>query len=541
MPSTAFRQSRRSFIALAATLAATGVPRSVRAAPAAGGEPPGAPAGPAADHSAAFQAVVERLQGAMAELGVPGAAIGILSRGQEEHAVLGVTSVETGAPVTPETLFAVGSITKTFTATALMRLVEAGAVDLDSPVRAVLPHLRLADESVAARVSLRHLLTHTAGWWGDYFTDTGGADDAVERFVAAVLPTLEQLAPLGAQINYNNSGFILLGRIIEVLTGRPYRQALDDLVLRPLGLRQSAFSPAEIERRSGVVGHYATPAGVVPVTPRYLPRNVDPAGGLWSTTREQLRYARFHLAAGAGGHDLLRRETVEQMQTIQVPFPFQPGQGIGLSWLLSQQPGLRLVNHDGDTYGQHASLLLVPEHDFAFSLLTNAAPGGVLATQVALTAALTRYGLVPGPATPPMAANGATGPEAPASPSTPALPPALPLPPETLAQYAGLYRLPSGTSALRVEGDTLRVYSEVVRLPGHITPNIPGVPMGMPELPQGLPLRFVREDIALLVADGLGLLPVIFLRRPDGSVGWLQVGLRLMPRVEPGPATAPLV
>jgi CubicO group peptidase (beta-lactamase class C family) len=202
----------------------------VQAAPSSGGptsqateNPVSPPAAVAGNASAPFRAVVEQLRAAMAELGVPGAAIGILGGGREEHAVLGVASVETGETVMPDTLFQIGSLTKSYTATAILRLSEAGKLDLDAPVRGLLPHLRPADEPAAAEVTVRHLLTHTGGWWGDYFSDSGDGDDAIERFVATDLPTLMQLAPVGAHFSYNNAGFILLGRLIEVVTGQRYR------------------------------------------------------------------------------------------------------------------------------------------------------------------------------------------------------------------------------------------------------------------------------------------------------------------------------
>src|SRR5262245_3298695 len=104
---------------------------------------------------------------------VPGVAVGVLHDGQESIEGFGVTSVEDPLPVDATALFQIGSITKTFTATAVMRLVEQGKLDLDVPFRTYLPDLWLVDESVAARVTLRHALTHVAGWPGDLFEDCG--------------------------------------------------------------------------------------------------------------------------------------------------------------------------------------------------------------------------------------------------------------------------------------------------------------------------------------------------------------------------------
>src|SRR5260370_734986 len=113
-----------------------------------------------------FEAIVDAVRGAMEETETPGAAVGMWHRGEEHVAGLGVTSVENPLDVTADTLFQIGSITKTFTATTAMALVEQGKLDLDSPVRTYLPELRLADEGVAERVTMRHLLTHMGGLGG---------------------------------------------------------------------------------------------------------------------------------------------------------------------------------------------------------------------------------------------------------------------------------------------------------------------------------------------------------------------------------------
>ena len=130
---------------------------------------------------ATARALVEEKQ---AEDAIPGVALGILSGDEEARAGFGVTSVENPLPVTAETLFQVGSITKTFLGTLVMRLAQQGKLDLDVPVRTYVPQLRLRSADATARVTLRHCLTHTAGWFGDHFEDFGWGDDALARYVA---------------------------------------------------------------------------------------------------------------------------------------------------------------------------------------------------------------------------------------------------------------------------------------------------------------------------------------------------------------------
>src|SRR4029079_19485184 len=137
--------------------------------PAADDSPPGEaiPHAIEPDASPRFRGLAGRLMAAMAAHKVPGAALGVLADGREEHGVFGIASVETKQPVTPDTLFQIGSLSKVYTGTAVWRLIGQGKLDLDATVRTYLPEFQLKDHDVAARATVRHLLTHTGGWWGD--------------------------------------------------------------------------------------------------------------------------------------------------------------------------------------------------------------------------------------------------------------------------------------------------------------------------------------------------------------------------------------
>jgi CubicO group peptidase (beta-lactamase class C family) len=156
-----------------------------------------------------------RLQDLAGEYGVPGAVLGIARGDETVEVACGVTNVDTGVAVTPDTLFQVGSITKVWTATVVMRLVEQGRLDLDEPVVSYLPELRLADPVVARAVTMRHLLTHTSGIDGDFYGQgTGRGDDCLGRYVAA-LADCPPTHPMGATWSYCNAGFVVAGRVIE--------------------------------------------------------------------------------------------------------------------------------------------------------------------------------------------------------------------------------------------------------------------------------------------------------------------------------------
>lgn len=319
-----------------------------------------------------FRLLCDTIQTAMERFRIPGAAIGVIYEGIEYTAGFGVTNVDHPLPVDADTLFQIGSTTKTVTGTVVMRLVEEGLLDLDTPLRAYLPDLRLASEDVAAHVTMRHLLTHTGGWEGDYFADFGPGDDALSRLVAT-LDQLPQLTPLGTVWAYNNAGFYLAGRVVEAVTGETYEAAVRRLVLHPLDMRRSFFFAADAITYRVAVGHTIRGNEPVVARPWAIPRAHNPAGGLICGISDLLRYARFHLGDGRAtkGTRLLRPESMALMQS---PLA-QAGNfadAVGVAWHIRDIEGTRVIEHGGGTFGQMAAFQLVPERGFAIALVANA-------------------------------------------------------------------------------------------------------------------------------------------------------------------------
>jgi CubicO group peptidase (beta-lactamase class C family) len=312
-------------------------------------------------------------------LAVPGAAVGIYHGGTEEYAFHGVTSVQNPLPVDASTLFQFGSTAKTYTATAILRLVDQGLVELSAPVRRYVPELRLKDESVAADVTVLHLLNHTAGWDGDYHKDTGAGDDALARYVAG-MADIDQVNALGAEVSYNNASLSLAGYLIEKVTGSTYERAIQDLVLDPIGMSQTYIFPGDVMTRRFAVGHNNHPDGTVTVArPWPLPRSATPAGGLSATAADQIAWAKFHLRDGrtAAGEQLLPSELVRSMREPTAEMRGNAlGDAVGITWMLRRLGDVTLVQHGGTTIGQHSAFVLVPERDFAVIVLTNSGPGG---------------------------------------------------------------------------------------------------------------------------------------------------------------------
>jgi len=292
------------------------------------------------------------VEAAVARLGIPGVAIGVVERGETRTWCAGVTGFDHALPVTEHTIFQIGSISKTFVGTLAMVLVDAGALDLDTPIRTYLPDLRLSSEELTARITMRHLLTHSAGWAGDYFGDTGNGDDALARFVAK-LAKAPQLTPLGDTYSYNNSAFNLAAHVVATVAAMPYEQAVKDFVLRPLGMRSTFYAAEDAVGHRIAIGHRdGTPQ-------RWRrPRAHNGAGGVLSCVDDLLTYAFFHL-----------RERADMQVTQRAAGSLCDE--VALVWMVDHHAGHRVVHHGGTTNGYQADLRLVPDRDLAWVMLTN--------------------------------------------------------------------------------------------------------------------------------------------------------------------------
>jgi CubicO group peptidase (beta-lactamase class C family) len=434
---------------------------------------------------------------------VPGFALGLLHAGEEHSAGFGVTNLQHPLSVDGDTLFQIGSITKTFTATAAMRLVEEGRLDLDAPVRNYVPQLRLRDEQVAASVTPRHLLTHTPGWIGDYFSDTGRGDDALARYVSE-LADVEQLTPPGALYSYCNSGFSLLGRVIEALTGETYEAALQRLVLSPLGLERSFLFPEDVMTERFAVGH----AGVRESRPQVLkpwalPRSATPAGGIIASVRELLRYARLQLG-DAATPSILSPASLAAMRQPLVQATGLPDSFIGLAWHI----GRSNINHSGGTLGQRAFLLVNPEHGVALATLANARAGDQVIRRAVRWVGAQLLKLPRPPETPPISVDSAV-----------------------LESCAGLYTAPTRDVEVGRLGEAL-VLREIPKggFPKRDSPPVPGPP------PAPFRCGFYAEDRLVGLDPPYTEARAEVIRDASGAVKWLRFSGRIHSRVIPSSA-----
>ncbi|MFK3678522.1 serine hydrolase domain-containing protein [Microbacterium sp. NPDC090218] len=321
--------------------------------------------------------VRESLPAILAEAHIPAASVAILAGGEIFTTAAGVLNRNTGVEADEDSVFQIGSITKTWTATLIMQLVDEGLLDIDAPVRDTVPAFAIGDDAAASAITTRQLLSHVSGFEGDLFNDTGVGDDAVEKYLATIADAPQLFTP-GERFSYNNAAFVVLGRIVEVLRDTSYDQALRTHLAAPLGLTHVATTAAEAIMFRAALGHIPAEGGDEPVpAPVWsLVRSNAPAGSMLAmTARDLVSYARMHLDGGVApdGTRVLSENSVRAMQERQVELPELGimGDAWGLGWEIFDWEGGPVIGHDGGTIGQNAFLRMVPSAGVAVAILTN--------------------------------------------------------------------------------------------------------------------------------------------------------------------------
>jgi CubicO group peptidase (beta-lactamase class C family) len=333
--------------------------------------------------------------------GVPGASIGLLHEGAITVAAAGVLNLETGVPVTRDSMFQIGSITKVFTATLVMKLVDDGKLELDRPIVCYLPEFALASVADGQSITARQLLTHTSGIPGDFFEDTGRGEQALAEYVRRCR-SLHTNHPAGRAFSYCNAGYSVAGRLIEVLTGQSWDRVLRDWLFAPLGMSHAASLPEDLVGKLAAIGHARDGDGRLrPLPSAYaIPFSLAPAGATPTmSASDLLLFTQMHMLAGVSqdGARLLSAQSVDAMQAPLAAVPDGARSYFdhwGLGWSLRHWDGHALIGHDGNTDGQRAFLRVSPEQGIALAVLTNGGAGIDLARE-AIDAVLAKVARLP--------------------------------------------------------------------------------------------------------------------------------------------------
>ena len=443
-------------------------------------------------NSQKFTELCEQIDAARHRRSIPGVVFGISIDGERFVRGFGQANAGLGVAAEADTLVQIGSITKTFVGTLVMRLVEAGQLELDKTVRSLLPGFAVGDVEATERVTIRHLLTHLGGWDGDVFLDTGDGDDALDRYVGE-LGAAYQLAPLGEHYSYNNSGFSVLGKIIEQLTGEAFESALERWVLQPLGLERSFLRAKDVMTERFFVGHGG---GSRPIPAWSLSRAVVPAGGIITDMNDLLAYGEFHCLPDSS---LLSGESRRAMRVPHYDFP---DRSVGLAWHLGQVGDVAVMTHSGGTVGQISELTIAPEKNVVFAFATNGFAGGELIK--AVTPAVTDALVGARPSVPRAGENPLSN---------------------DLERYAGRYARGFGATEVAVlNGALVSQSTSTLRFPDQHAPAAP------PEPP--LRLEPTVDGDQLIIRGGVmdGRL-IDAVPGEHGTIGWLRIGGRLSRRV----------
>jgi CubicO group peptidase (beta-lactamase class C family) len=466
---------------------------SLDPSPATAGDRPG----PIPQADPRFEEVARLIEAKMAEYRTTGVAFGLSKNGAVQARGFGITNVDNPQPVTADTVFPIASISKTAVGTAMMRLRDQGRVDVEAPVLEYVPDLRVADAAATREVRVWHLLTHTPGWEGQLGTPDRGPE-TLANFIGT-LRDLPQLARPGEVWSYNNAGWGVAGRVIEVVTESTINEALDDLVFDPLGLERAFSRTGEAMTYRFAAPHRERDGRTTVIRSFQLPANVA-AGGCAMSVENLIRYARFHIGdgTGPGGERLLSADSLLAMRTARVPKNSSTDE-MGLGWHLRALDGVLTAQHGGTLGGHCLHVQLVPERDLCFAILTNHQDGWRLNEDVA-AAILDAYeglALAPGQRT----GGNRGGNERMTSHAEPLAPQPAP------GEYVGLYeRPPVGEVAVSARDGGLAVGSG----------------------DDGYGLVFWAPDMAYSTGPGaFEGMAVEFIRDGEGTVTWVRVNGRI--------------
>jgi CubicO group peptidase (beta-lactamase class C family) len=322
---------------------------------------------------------------------VPAASIAVWKDGQLQQAAAGILNLDTKVEATTDTIFQIGSITKVMTTCLVMQLVDEGRVDLDMPVKHYIRDFQIADPEATQVITVRQLLNHTSGMAGDFFPDENGHEgNLIARYVdrCNLLPLVH---PVGALFSYSNSAFAIAGRLIEVVRGISWCQAIEEYLFQPLGMTRSIADPKEALRYRAAMGHILSDNDALVLSDKtYLPLGLAPVGSTITTSAADLiTFARVHLEGGVSqsGKRWLSEGSVRAMQTASSELPRASQicrKYFGLGWGLSHYTDTNscTFGHNGATHGFMSTLQVFPQQQTAFAVLLNASKPAALSTAV---------------------------------------------------------------------------------------------------------------------------------------------------------------
>lgn len=303
---------------------------------------------------------------------IPGLALGIV-QGDEVVYLKGYgIAGPDGRAVTPQTPFILGSTSKSFTALAVMQLVEAGKINLDAPVTQYLPWFRTSDAAASAQITVRNLLNQNSGlptYAGRQgLLDNNQSSTALENGVRD-LSGVQLSQPAGQGYEYANENYNILGLIVQTVSGQSYEDYVRSAIFAPLQMNHSAAARTDSAAADVATGYRTWLFWPVAFDAPY-PRSTTPSGLLISSAEDMAHYLIAQLNGGAyGSNQLLSPQGIATLHTPGVKISAASSYGMG--WVIQGQPGSTSVWHNGDESNFHSNLLLLPDQQIGIVVLIN--------------------------------------------------------------------------------------------------------------------------------------------------------------------------
>jgi len=315
---------------------------------------------------------------------VAGASVAVYHQGELQTACGGVANSVTGIAITPDTLMHIGSITKLFTTTLVLQLVDKGLLSLDDLVIEHVPALTIRDTKALQKITVRMLLNHTSGIDGDVQPDHGHDQETLEKAITR-FARIGQIHAPGADFSYCNGGFVIAGYLAQQLTGKSWYQLIHEYIYQPLGMHHAITLPEEALLHRVSAGHFLEPdsGSHIRTSVSLLPLSFAPGGTtLMMTAADLVTFARCHLANGQApnGNNILSVQSAKTMRQQTVNCDKSGfADTMGLAWMGFQNG---FLGHGGGAPGVISKLCIHPEQDFAAAVLTNSEHGSVLINEL---------------------------------------------------------------------------------------------------------------------------------------------------------------
>jgi len=324
------------------------------------------------------------LESAVQRHHVAGANLAVFHNGELITAAAGVANTAAGIEMTPDTLVHIHSITKVFTVTLIMQLVDEGQLDLGDPVLRYLPDLKLKDSEALERITVKMLLNHTSGIDGDMLPDCGHDDETIEKAILR-FAKFDQIHEPGTACSYCNGALVIAGYLAQQITGKSWHNLVKEKIFAPLDMENSAVLPEDALLHRCSVGHYFNPitGEIERGDSAFMPLSFAPSGSnLMLSASDLVIFARTHIRNGIGpnGKRILSEQSAKAMRQMTVKdVPLHNVNGIGLGWLLFNNG---VVGHSGGGAGNVSMLYVYPQKEFALAILANTNNGAVMIKEV---------------------------------------------------------------------------------------------------------------------------------------------------------------